>query len=203
MSDAIFTSTGQALSVSYLVMSLPARQKNSFRQALLQIIEGVELPSARLKAWYMQLKGERSGSTVNFDGLDPDEVRAQCAMVTQVVKDHLPGPEQWVIWAKYSNQVDRAAGVKGLAEYVAPMLTISDQMAIRALVYGHFAPHMRNRGLSYEDISKDRGIHVKTLKRASSLIAQTSGVLEKLAVDRLTPMFQRDGLVPWELELTA
>lgn len=49
---------------------------------------------------------------------------------------------------------------------------------------------------SYQEISEERGIHVKTLKRANSVIASTSEILLEMARTRLNPMFQRDGLVP-------
>lgn len=194
MTDAIFQSAGQALHVSFLIMSVEARQKNVLRMALIQIIESVELPSARLKDWLSQLRGISTGS-VNFAGLDSYEVRAQCAMVAQVVHDHLPGPERDVVWARYGHQVDRAKGVKGLSEYIKPQLPIGDMIAIQALLYGHFAPHMRDKGLSYADINKSQGIHIKTLKRASTAIAGTAKVLEDMAIARLTPMFERDGLI--------
>lgn len=192
--QAIFQTTGQALHVAFLIMSIEARQKNSLRMALIQIIESVELPSARLKAWLEQLRGVSSG-TVNFGGLDAYEVRAQCAMVTQVVRDHLPGPERDVIWARYSNQVERGAGVIGISDYAEPHLPFKDKIAIRALVYAHFAPELRDRGLSYQAISKECGIHTKTLKRATTIIANMAKILENMALARLTPMFERDGLI--------
>jgi hypothetical protein len=175
-------------------MSVEARQMNSLRMALIQIIESVELPSARLKAWLEQLRGVSSG-TVNFGGLDAYEVRAQCAMVTQAVKDHLPGPERDAVWCRYGFQLERAAGVKGLGEYVRPQMTFGDETAIHALIYGHFCPQMRAKGLSLQDISRERGIHAKTLKRAATVIGNTTRILENMAVERLTPMFERDGLV--------
>lgn len=192
--DSVFQTTGQALHVSYLIMSVEARQKNSLRQALIQIIEGVEEPSPRLKAWLEQLRGVSSG-TVNFGGLDPYEVRAQCAMVTQAVKDHLPGPERDVIWCRYGFQLERSGGVRGLGDYVLPQMTFGDKVAIHALVYGHFCPQMRSKGLSLQEISKERNIHTKTLRRAATIIGNTARILENMAVERLTPMFERDGLV--------
>lgn len=203
MSDAIFTSTGQAIHTSFLIMSLEVQAKTAFRQVLMRIIEAVELPSARLKAWYKELQG--SPGTVNFDGLDPYEVRAQCAMVTSAVKNHLPDPERDVIWAKHGYQVERGNGVQGWADYVAPQLTIEDTDVIKGLIYGHFHPELRKSGLSYDDISKLKSIHVKTLKRATSIIAKASDKMEQRAFDRLTPMFERDGLVElgWGSPLAA
>jgi hypothetical protein len=197
MTSAIFESTGQALHVSFLIMSLPAKQEGALRKALIQIIESIELPTKRQAEWLDQLRGVSSG-TVNFGGLSAYEVRAQCAMVTQTVRDHLPGPEKHAVLGRYSIQVDRAAAVMKLGAYIRPQLTIGDETAIHALLYGCFAPHMRDKGLSLKDISDARGIHVKTLKRAAVTISNTVKVLEGMAIDRLTPMFERDGLIPLE-----
>lgn len=191
--EPIFTSVGQALSVSFLIMSVEARQKNAFRLVLMRIIESVEQPSARLRAWYRELQGEQGA--VNFDGLDPYEVRGQCAMVTRAVQDHLPAPERDAVWAKFGQQKEKGEGVVGFARYVRPQLTISDEIAVRALVYGFFDPVQRKKGLSYQEISEERSIHVKTLKRANSVIGGTADILIEMAQKRLTPMFMRDGLV--------
>lgn len=204
--EPIFQSTGQALAVSFLIMSVEARQKNAFRLVLMRIIESVEEPTAKLRAWYKELQGE--AGTVNFAGLDPYEVRGQCAMVTRAVADHLPAPERDAVWAKYGLQKEKGDGVTGLAQYVAAQLTISDDIAIRALVYGYFDgskrkpydPKKGTGGLSYQEISEQRGIHIKTLHRANAVISRTSNILLGMAETRLTPMFRRDGLVPMEEE---
>ncbi|MFC7514579.1 hypothetical protein ACFQUU_06145 [Herbaspirillum sp. GCM10030257] len=198
--EPIFTSTGQALSVSFLIMSVEARQKNAFRLVLMRIIESVEEPSARLRAWYKELQGEPG--TVNFAGLDPYEVRGQCAMVAREVQDHLPAPERDVVWRSTDSKKRRAR------EYSASLATSgrSSPLLTRlpcALVYGYFDSNLRKPkdekknigGLSYQEISEERGIHVKTLKRANSIIAGTSNILMEMAHERLTPMFLRDGLI--------
>lgn len=202
--EPIFQSVGQALSVSFLIMSVEARQKNAFRLVLMRIIESVEQPTARLRAWYKELQGEPG--TVNFAGLDPYEVRGQCAMVTRAVADHLPPPERDAVWAKYGLQKEKGDGVLGLSQYMAPQITFKDDIAIRALIYGYFDsskrkpfdPKKSTGGLSYQEISQERGIHIKTLHRANAVIARTSTILLSMAETRLTPMFRRDGLVSME-----
>lgn len=120
MSDAIFNSTSQALHVSFLVVSVDPKRGNSLRQALIRIIESVELPSARLKAWLSQLRGEPSG-TVNFAGLDPFEIRGQCAMLTQAARDHLFGPERAAVIASYTrDDIEMATAVQYLSNYIQP-----------------------------------------------------------------------------------
>lgn len=97
--EPIFEDAGQAVHVSFLVMSQPARQDAPFRKALIRSMESINL-STQQRHWLDQLRGEPSG-TVNFGGLDMNEVRAQCVMIMQAVATKLPDPERWVLLAKY------------------------------------------------------------------------------------------------------
>jgi hypothetical protein len=98
--EAIFGSTGQAVHVAFVVMSQPAMQDAPMRKALIRVLESIRIDDKQ-RAWLDQLRGQPSES-VNFGGLSGDEVRAQCAMITQAVK-HLPKPEMWTLQAKYGH----------------------------------------------------------------------------------------------------
>lgn len=97
--EPIFEDAGQAVHVAFLVMAQPARQDAPFRKALIRSMESINLDMAQ-RNWLDQLRGESSGR-VNFGGLDMNEVRAQCVMITQAVATKLPDPERWVLQAKY------------------------------------------------------------------------------------------------------
>jgi hypothetical protein len=97
--EPIFEDAGQAVHVAFLVMAQPARQDAPFRKALMRSMESINL-SKEQRHWLDQLRGEASGR-VNFAGLDMNEVRAQCVMITQAVATKLPDPERWVLLAKY------------------------------------------------------------------------------------------------------
>lgn len=96
--EAVFASTRQAVHMAFVVMSQPMQQDALLRRALIRVMESTHLDGQR-REWLEQLRGAPS-STVNFAGLTGDEVRAQCAMVTQAVAQ-LPSPEAWVIQARY------------------------------------------------------------------------------------------------------
>jgi hypothetical protein len=192
---AIFQNTSHALHVSFLVMAHEPRQATSLCRALLQMMEAIEKPTRMQLDWMARLRGDGKGGTVDFGGLTGDEIRAQCAMITQTVRDHLTVPEQAVILCRYAIQLEKAKGVADLAAYVQPMLDFSDDISIKALVYGHLQPHQRKKGLSYQEISAERGISVKTLRNAAAIIAKTAARLEAMAIDRLAPMFLRDGVI--------
>lgn len=97
---AIFDNVGQAVHVSFLVMAQEATQDAPLRKALIRVMESIKLETGNQRHWLDQLRGEKSG-TVNFDGLAPGDIRAQCAMITQAVKTNLPAIERWVLQAKY------------------------------------------------------------------------------------------------------
>jgi hypothetical protein len=99
LEQAIFENTQQAVHVAFLIMAQPATQDAPLRKALIRIMESINLVDGRQRHWLDQLRGT-SGGSVNFGGLSPGDIRAQCAMITQAVKK-LPDMERWVLQAKY------------------------------------------------------------------------------------------------------
>jgi hypothetical protein len=215
--NAIFQSTEQALHVSFLVTSLPPRQKQQFRLALIQILESVGRLDRRQAAFLDYLYGNSSG-TICFDGLTGHEVRAQCGMVVATVADHLLEPERNAVWIRYARGVPaqparagRAAdpgippsmewkrGVFGMATYLRPTLNISSRETIMALIAAHAFPHQRERQFSYTKISKECEVPVRTLERAAFTIRKRLRELEQQAVQRLKPLFERHELVETEV----
>jgi hypothetical protein len=214
--DAIFESTEQALHVGFLVTSLPSRQKNAFRLALIHALEALPSLGREQSKFLDYLRGEKSG-TIDFGGLTSDEVRAQCAMVVAAVSDQLPEPERNAIWIRYARGIpanpktaQRAAdpgvppsmewkrGVFSMATYLRPTVNLSNRETIMALIAAHAFPRQRERDFSYANISKDSGVPVRTLERAAFTIRKRLRGFELQAVDRLTPLFRRDGLVAFE-----
>lgn len=209
----IFNSVEQALHVSFLIISMPARQKNTFRMALIQALEAVGKLSDRQESFLAYLRGEKSG-TVNFSGLSGDEVRAQCAMVVATVADQLPEAERNALWVRFARgiparpktatvaadpgvppSIEWKRGVFGIANDLRDVLTMSNRQAIVALIVAHSLPHQREKEFSYENLSKEFGIPVRTLERAAFTIRKRLRLLERQAVDRLEPLFERGGVV--------
>lgn len=98
--EPIFEDAGQAVHVAFLVMAQPARQDAPFRKALIRALESINVSPAQ-RHWLDQLRGAPTSTRINFGGLDAQDVRAQCAMITQAVATKLHGPERWVMLAKY------------------------------------------------------------------------------------------------------
>lgn len=97
--QGIFENAGQAVHVAFLIMAQEATQDAPLRKALIRAMESVQLSPGQ-RHWLDQLRGT-GGGPVNFKGLSSDEIRAQCALITQAVKTKLPNVEMWVLQAKY------------------------------------------------------------------------------------------------------
>lgn len=213
MSTAIFQTTGQALHVAFLIMSVEARQESPLRRALLQIMGQQEELTKKQRDWMDQLIGEGSG-TVNFGGLSSDEVRAQCAMVTQSVKDHLPAPEMHVIHARfiptevedlednrkrYYFSQERVDAVKALSDYVQPSYQSIRREAMDCLVAKVFVDHKKTE-ISFRDLASSFKSSHMTYARAFPKIKETMKTLEMRAIERLTPYFKETGLIEPQAE---
>lgn len=198
--DAVFENVGQAVHVSFLIMAQEAKQDAPMRAALIRAMESVQL-SGRQRCWLDQLRGESSGS-INFGGLDGNEVRAQCAMVLQAVKHRLPEMEMWVLQAKYGQtdfedvdgkrrfafSVERIVAIKGLADWFRPMFPTISPRAIDCMLGRLFANH-KQLDITVRDLAKSFGGNHMTYQRASKKMKTHLLQLEQLAFDRLTPSF--------------
>ncbi|PXW23395.1 hypothetical protein [Paraburkholderia caballeronis] len=198
--EGMFNSAEQAIHVAYLVMSVDARQPNAFAQMLRHVLE--ELPSRTTKqeAMLEYLGGAHSSDYIDpAESLTMDEYRGQCAQITDRIRNVLPGPECYAVWSRWGVRTgpegEKSVGVQGLAEYCAPLLRIGEIEAIQALVYGRTNERWRRQGLSYEEIAKAYSISVKTLRLAAATIRTTAESLENRAIQRLSPEWERDGLI--------
>ncbi|MED5615133.1 hypothetical protein [Janthinobacterium sp. P210005] len=204
--DAVFENVGQAVHVSFLIMAQEAKQDAPLRAALIKAMESVQL-NGRQRCWLEQLRGTASG-TINFGGLDGNEVRAQCAMVLQAVKHRLPKTEMWVLQAKYGQtdfedvdgkrrfafSAERIEAIKGLAEWFRPMYPDLNPLAIDCMLGRLFANH-KQLDITVRDLAKSFGSHHMTYQRASTRMQGHLRELEQMAFIRLAPSFVADGVV--------
>lgn len=210
--DAVFTSTGQALHVSFLVMAMEPRQDAPLRKALLQIMSSLDHLTATQTQWMKQLQGEASGA-VNFAGLTGDEIRAQCAMVTQAVKGKLPAPERMVIHARfiptaqelvgregttpiyrfYYSQ-DRVDAIQGLTEYLAKNFPGLKHGALDMMIAKAFINHSEI-GIPFRALADAFGGNHTAYIRAYAKLKGELKTLEEMAIRRLTPYFEETRLV--------
>ena len=176
--EPIFKSTEQALHVSFLVTSLPATQK-TVMQAIYEANVG------------------RSGvaGTVNTRGLTQLEFRGQCAMVCAAVDSHLGmPPERHAIKAFLGHQLVKAEGVRGIAEYLEPVLDFGG-MALLATAWNVFANGEQRKGLTEREICKHYNLSQSKIHRAAEKIRKTSSELRLRGSSGLDGYFKETGLV--------
>jgi hypothetical protein len=193
--DAIFLSAQQALYVAFLIISEPAREKMAFCLTLIRIIESIGALTRRQAAFLDYLYGERTG-TVNFDGLNPLDVRAQAAMIISAVKDHLTLAERYAVWARYGRAPYKRLGVIWLSKRLRAVVNIGSLDAVKYLIAEQSMPKTeRDPEKTFKYISEKTGVPVRSLERAAHIIRKQLRALENSACDKLTPMFERDGLI--------
>lgn len=210
--EAVFMDTRQALSMAYMVAALEPRQPAPFRKALIQAMECQDHLTGAQEAWLNQLRGAPGESTVNFSGLNSDEVRAQCSAVISAVNSKLPAPEQWAVRARfipvefedvregeargkrffYSRE--RVESIQHLSRWLpAGMCTVTglarDMLTARVYADGE------KLAISFRDMATAFGGNHMTYARAYPKVRAQLVELERVAIGRLAPYFERTGLV--------
>ena len=183
MNDPIFRSVEQALHFSFLMATLPVSQKS-------QMHELYVLSQKRLGVF-----NEKSTSTIHFGGLDPLEVRGQCAMVRATVYDHLAEPERFAVLARYAYQGEKGIGVRGIRDYCLPLLACGHEWATLAMAWSLFGTEEQKAGLSIRKIAEEFVLKPSSVNDDLVKIKKTSRSLEARAYDRLGVHFANTGLI--------
>jgi hypothetical protein len=206
---AVFETTGQAIHVAYQIMAQPAMQDSMTRKSLVRMMDAMAFLSPQLTHWLQQLRGTPS-NTINFDGLSPYDVRAQCAMVLSAVRTKLPPPEMWALQAKYAVPVEEGKGrhkryafseenataIKGLSNWLVQTSAFHSigTSAMDCMVAKYYMHHKKTE-ISYRDLEKTFGGSRMTYARAFAKLKTMLRPLEVMAIARLTPYFEERGVV--------
>ena len=185
MNEPVFQDAGHALHVSYLIHSMHPRTVSPTAIVIDQLVKENhvwdELPAPK-------------ESRVNFSGLSPQEVRAQCAQVVSMV-NHLPHQaERDACQAIYGHQVIKANGVRGMAAYCAPVLGCSDSMALYVAWHVFMRTHQR-QGVTMQDIAKEFGTNLQVVRYAADTVRKYGTAMHARAIDALTQRFSDGGLI--------
>ncbi|WP_377102963.1 hypothetical protein [Rugamonas violacea] len=205
--DAVFSSAGQAVHVAYMIMAQEAQQDAPLRKALMRIMESAGSLAEPQREWLEQLRGSTS-KQVNFAGLSPLEVRAQCALIVHAVAHKLPRTEMWALQAKYGHtdmedaagvrryafSAERIAAIKGLADWMAPAFPAIQPFALDCMVGKLYANH-QGIAISFRELAKSFGGNHMTYARNFDKLKQRLHELEMVALDRLEPYLREQGVV--------
>jgi hypothetical protein len=183
--NAVFTSSRQALHVSFMLEVMPAVAKSQMQVVIEQLMKQAGVAEEL----------ERHERTIDFRGLTALEVRGQCAMVVGAVNSKLTQPEQAAIWAKYGMRKRQAQGVDLLADYVEPMMTVKYPHARLAMIWGKFGREINREAFSIRKIASEYGLHANTVARDQQKVVTYQRNLEGRALQRLDPYFEETGLI--------
>lgn len=196
MDKPLFADVSHALHVSYLVLSMPPRQKAPFRNMLIQLLEAIDEPTAAQEKWLAELRGAVAGGDYDPDRLTMDEMRAQYAMITDAAKTRLTSPEYAVVLARYGHGADKLDGCQRLAVYARRSCGLTALSLIASLVVRHYLPRAQREGYSLRDLADKGKISVYRVACAAKWMQAHFPALEVKALARLEPSFVAHGIVP-------
>lgn len=134
---------------------------------------------------------------VDFSGLSVFEVRAQCAIVTAVVRDRLIVPERYAIEAWYALDQRKPEAIDYLCTWCAPHWTIDSPQA-RMMITWSVNLQRGSKGArmcSLRKIEADCGVPKTTIYTQQQKIADAVIALRDRAHSRLEDIFIAEGLV--------
>ncbi|QDQ24949.1 hypothetical protein FNU76_00515 [Chitinimonas arctica] len=195
---AIFKSVPQALHFAYTIQAYEIGAESAMTKALRRIMMDLGI-------W------EEPGATntsVDFSGLDRIEVRAQCAMIRQMVDDHLPWAERCAIVARYepAERVEengkrrflfspvRYEAIRALSEYLAPVFGRYNRDTID-LIVARVSDRRVVEG-SYREVAAKLGMAHTTFadiyKRVRGRVVELENKAMEQLLERFTPEIVED-----------
>lgn len=192
----IFGSVTQALHFSYLIEAYEVSPESIMAKVLKRMMKDLAI-------W-----DESTASTVDFGGLNPLEVRAQCAMIRAAVRNHLLQPEMWALQARYGlthvsdehgtkrfwYSPERIAAIRSLADLLRPAHENVPFMAMDLLVVKHFSERAEHRA-SFREMEVAWGTSRMTFSRAFHQIQTRLQALENEGIATLRPIFEDHGVI--------
>ena len=191
----IFQDTRQALHVSYLIHSLPSTQKSPTQAVIERLVK-------ESSVWdYDNEAPVKASRTVNFGGLTPMEVRAQCAQVVSMVGNMGNPAESAAIKAVYGYQVIKAEGVRYLAAYFEPLMpsiegrTISREPVALYLAWHCMATKVQREGITLPWLAEKSGVSIATIERIKKDFNTRARAMFERGIVALNQRFVDGGLV--------
>jgi hypothetical protein len=190
---AVFKSVEQALFVAFLFEVLPATSRSPTAIVIDSLRENYD-------AWGVEPRSQ--DRAIDFQGLSPLEVRAQCASVIGMVMNHLPGHERDAVLVRYSRRTDSIEGamnkpgaVNRQAAYTAPQAQITKPLLALAVAWSCWGTKTQRRDLTVRAIAEEFCESDSTVNRQRRRMREAGEWLFARAVDRLEPLMKTTELV--------
>lgn len=205
---AVFETTAQAIHVAFVILGEEAQQDGMLRKALIGMLENLNPPAGAHRDWLEQLRGTPS-ETVHFGGLSSNDVRAQCSMIMVAIRTKLPKTEMWALQAKYCKtdfedvngkrrfafSREKIEAINGLTDWLHPSFPSLPRAALSCIIAKLYARHKKTE-ISFRDLAKTFGASRMLYARAFPRIRAQLRPLEDMAIQRLQPYFEQQGIVP-------
>lgn len=190
----IFNTTAQAVHFSFLIQAYEASPESQMGKMMRRAAEEVD---------------GTHRSTVHLDGLNPLEIRGQCALIRGAIAHQLPKPEADAMRARYglvmtrnlpdgTREVElseeRHKAIFDLADYLLPQFQNIPRLALVHLVMREVG-NLSAMQYPFKTIEQLCGGSHSTMHREFPKLRDKIHALEKRALLILTPIFERDGVV--------
>lgn len=182
----IFRSVNQALHVSYLMAVLPPTTKSPTQSVIDDLMDQAGV-----------LREVTKDGTINFAGLSPLEVRAQCAMIIGAVQDHCIKQERMAIEAWFAHDARKADGVRFLCNWCAPLWTVESPQARMLITWrvNVTDDSAAAKHCSIRDITGEHGIPKSTVHDQMGKIIKAARGLRRSGMSRLEGLFIKHGVI--------
>jgi len=178
----IFRSVQQALHFSFLMETLPVTRRSAMSQIYAQ---------GGNRVW----DEPREPSTIHFGGLSELDVRGQCAMVRGAVIDHLLLAERHAVHARYATQSTQADGVRAMRDAALPLMSCQSDVPTLEMAWLVFGCGSQTDGITTRSLADDCGMSQSSIVRDIIKIRRVHQTLMSAALDKLTELFRKDGLI--------
>jgi len=182
--SAPFKSLSQCLYMAYLMEVLPAPIKNSTQAVL-------EANMHQSSIWDRR----HSQALKAFEGLSALDIRAQCALVRQIVANTLLALEKGAIWIYYGHLLTKAQGMEILAEHAFKMGLINHQQAALALAWQAFGSVQEKKEIRMQVIAQYYGLSKTQAYRARGAISQIGGEMIRYASNKVGRALEKKQLI--------
>lgn len=186
-------SVPRALHFAFLIEAYPPSPESLMARIMRQHVEDCDI-------WE-----PRKARTVNFNGLNALEVRAECAGIRAHVERELPELERNVINARYGLtdyhdedgerrfffSRERAAAIQFLAQRAAVQFPDIRLAILDLLVARHFASR-KTTPITLRAIAETFGRSHTYYRRIANVIEDELTLIEMRALDALTPLFSAE-----------
>lgn len=188
----IFSSTMQAIHVSYMLAGLPPTSRGNTQSVIDWMRDRLGKPEP------LTLDVLR---TMDWEGHSREEVRAQCAQVRKMVEKTCYPPEVHAFRAKFANDHTKAEGVRYFGDYLQDRGVELRELKMHLLWWLCMDDRQRkDAGLSLRAFEAKYAKDHVTLSRVASKWGDDLSKLRNIGVKRMEPRFVRGGLVMSETE---